>query len=589
MRLLLLLVALVFWSALPTYAAPVPVRSGEHATFSRLVFPDAPGRGWDVARDGERVEIRFSAGLPELDLGRVFALIPRARIRGVASEGDTLSLDLGCDCPVRVFQIPTGHIVIDVENPRDGSVPTVSQRPAAVADFRLGLGAMELPILSALVASPPQAAERLAALVEPEIAPERLGNQLRRHPMGQVPLLPAAPPAAATALVSGACEVEAVAREVLVADPTEAIGALAGLRANLVSGTDVLDPAAVERLSRTYLQLGWGAEAVMTAGGAGFADDAFRTVSAALDGQSFPRAEWIDPGCGPAAAVIALLTGVDARGWSRADEAGVIQLLDAFPRARWRDLADRIHASLVGLNETELLTGLQTIVRDPVAAESEADVAGTDIAAVQATTRMLASANASGQPVALIHLENARALRPSVPQGALRDALDAALVEALVLARDAEAVTQMVAAGQTDAATVLDHVTRHALAEDGAGFIVRLEPHMEPSDPLRFAAQAALLDLGLEDAARRFAPLPAETLPEIAEPAIVDEEPWLSRDFVALTAAPEIDWTVRTRVASSILRRNEEPMPPTDLAAADRVLTEGRETADLVRQLLDGP
>ena len=111
--------------------ADVPVRSGEHATFTRLVFADGRAEGWTASRpDAGIVVLDGPDAATTLDLGAVFARIPRGRIVDATAEPGRLVLTLGCDCPVEVSRIASGHVVIDVTNgpPLPAGRPHVSRR-----------------------------------------------------------------------------------------------------------------------------------------------------------------------------------------------------------------------------------------------------------------------------------------------------------------------------------------------------------------------------------------------------------------------------------------------------------------------------
>ena len=114
-RMIVVMVLIGFGGAYPLSAETASVQSGEHATFSRLVFPDKPGRTWRLERPTpSRVEIIFSEGAPDLDLARVFDFIPRDRLREAVFTTGKLILTLGCECPVDISQIASGHIVVDI-------------------------------------------------------------------------------------------------------------------------------------------------------------------------------------------------------------------------------------------------------------------------------------------------------------------------------------------------------------------------------------------------------------------------------------------------------------------------------------------
>lgn len=120
------LVALWLALSAPSVAAQilsgdtVQVRSGNHASFARLVlvYPDA--RRWAIVptESGYRVDL---AGTGTFDVSGVFDLIPRDRIGALSVEpGGRLAIDLGCECHLDVLEIPGRGLVVDV---RDGPAP----------------------------------------------------------------------------------------------------------------------------------------------------------------------------------------------------------------------------------------------------------------------------------------------------------------------------------------------------------------------------------------------------------------------------------------------------------------------------------
>lgn len=569
----------------PATARSVIVRSGEHSTFTRLVFPDTPGRSWEVTeRDGE-VEIYFSEGLPDLDLGQVFDFIPRDRLATISTRDRTLVLGLPCRCSVSVSQISSGHIVLDISDPSSETAPPEERR--IVSAPRLTLTPLPFPVLGEM-----HRAEVTAADIPPlsDFANRPSAVQIRRHPLGRVPLVMAPSTAGSEIEAEEQCEIDDFASDILSTDPTNSFADLKQARSSLLSGSDVLDGRAVARLTRIYLSLGWGAEAVMNARSAGTVSPETMMIAAAVDGTPLPSDLRADPGCGPGAALIALLTGVTRADWKRADEADVIGLLYTFSDRRWFDLHDRLLGALAGLGRDSLLTGLGPIPSN--AADERSDVstaAGTDAKAISAAIDILSNANADDQPSDMLQIENARALRPSVPAGPLRAALDETLLKALILARQPVPAVRMVEDGHAKAEKTFDLVTRHLALEEAVEFIVRLEPLLESDDPIRLRARDLLLELSLPNAAERFAPPPgAEEPVEVAEP-LTATEPWLERDFSALAEDGIPDWTVRNDVAAAILARNRPRPPQPDLAAAESSLARSRETGALVRRLLSQP
>jgi len=115
-RLLLPLLALLL-PAMAT-AQTVPVRSGAHAEFTRLVL-DMPRRvTWRVQtrETGASVIFETSDDAPDLDfeLDSVFDRIGRERVRAVAAGPGRLEIDFACACDLRAFWHGARMLVLDI-------------------------------------------------------------------------------------------------------------------------------------------------------------------------------------------------------------------------------------------------------------------------------------------------------------------------------------------------------------------------------------------------------------------------------------------------------------------------------------------
>lgn len=109
--------------ALATLIAPAAlaaqdarVQSGEHETFSRLVFYLPEAAEFEIERGERSFTIGFS-GKPNFDTSTVFYYIPRKRIRDMSSAGGRLTLDLDCDCAVTVERLSGQIVYLDVNDP----------------------------------------------------------------------------------------------------------------------------------------------------------------------------------------------------------------------------------------------------------------------------------------------------------------------------------------------------------------------------------------------------------------------------------------------------------------------------------------
>ncbi|MCV2881813.1 hypothetical protein [Actibacterium sp. XHP0104] len=98
-------------------AEVIPLRSGEHAEFSRLVLDLPSGVDWQIeTTDGEPTLV-FSDALLSFDATRVFDFIPRTRLRSVTTDTGRITLSLACDCPVDTQLLPPNKLVIDIGDP----------------------------------------------------------------------------------------------------------------------------------------------------------------------------------------------------------------------------------------------------------------------------------------------------------------------------------------------------------------------------------------------------------------------------------------------------------------------------------------
>ncbi len=100
-------------------AQEIPVRTGEHADFTRIAidFPDAPG--WDLSATGRTWRLTMEDE-SRFDLSGIHARIGRDRIRDITQPAPgRIDIEIACDCAPRSFEFD-GVLVIDV---RDGGAP----------------------------------------------------------------------------------------------------------------------------------------------------------------------------------------------------------------------------------------------------------------------------------------------------------------------------------------------------------------------------------------------------------------------------------------------------------------------------------
>lgn len=130
---LLCLGFLFWWSAIsPTDAqTTLPVRSGEHAEFTRLVIRIPEANPWRVEASRGRA-VLFVEGPPlRFDVSQSFARIPRTRLRNLIATENRLELELACDCAIRAAEDVPEFLVIDIHDPaaEPSRQTTASHRP----------------------------------------------------------------------------------------------------------------------------------------------------------------------------------------------------------------------------------------------------------------------------------------------------------------------------------------------------------------------------------------------------------------------------------------------------------------------------
>lgn len=119
MRFLLIAIALL--AALPLSAQTVSLRSGEHPTFSRLVFEFGTLPDWSLGRTDTGFAL-ITDREEAVDLSRVFDRMPPTRLLAIRAENGAprVELQIGCDCHVEAFEHRGANLVLDIH---DGPAP----------------------------------------------------------------------------------------------------------------------------------------------------------------------------------------------------------------------------------------------------------------------------------------------------------------------------------------------------------------------------------------------------------------------------------------------------------------------------------
>jgi len=133
-----------------TAQAEVTIRSGEHDTFSRLVFTLPRNMEWSVIDTPAGPGISVADPSQHFDTSQVFSRIPRTRLQDLIDETEgRLRLDLNCDCPVTSFQLDGRVFVVDILDPTDPEPQeeTAARSPQPVGSGPALRGDLGLPVV----------------------------------------------------------------------------------------------------------------------------------------------------------------------------------------------------------------------------------------------------------------------------------------------------------------------------------------------------------------------------------------------------------------------------------------------------------
>ena len=321
----------------PAAAQSVPVRSGEHDTFSRLVLTFPAPLDWTLSRTPDGYDLAAIGTVPRYDLRDVYRLIPRTRLGAIYSDPGSghLRLRVPCSCHAIPFELRPGVVVIDLHDglPPEGSSfelasdgkarlpplgvtrpPDLRADTGRTLDWAQAVRLASRPALHGMPLFDPREPPGLAALRTDLILEIGRGASegtvdLVRH------IEPAAPVGVpgsdgAQIRIGGDANVDPAAHrrapgsltatgDACIADEALDIGswgpagpvaeAIGPARDGLAGEFDHVDPVAVRRAVRHLLSLGFGAEARMTARALAPADadrPMWEDMAAILDGDA---------------------------------------------------------------------------------------------------------------------------------------------------------------------------------------------------------------------------------------------------------------------------------------------------------------
>ncbi|MCH2163735.1 MAG: hypothetical protein MK098_03655 [Marinovum sp.] len=97
--------------------AEIPVRSGEHKSFTRLVLTFPEPVEWSISQTAKNASLEVANSNMTFDTRSVFDRVPRTRLLEFSeNKPGILSFELACKCTVRAFNFESSSIVIDISD-----------------------------------------------------------------------------------------------------------------------------------------------------------------------------------------------------------------------------------------------------------------------------------------------------------------------------------------------------------------------------------------------------------------------------------------------------------------------------------------
>lgn len=127
------------------HAQTLPVRSGEHGAFTRIVVQIPQGTPWRMGRTESGYELDMAGLSPRFDLSQVYRAIDHSRLKSIWADPDSnrLQLGIGCACHAQAELLQGQWIVIDIRN---GPPPAESPAERMISGTILPpLGTSNLP------------------------------------------------------------------------------------------------------------------------------------------------------------------------------------------------------------------------------------------------------------------------------------------------------------------------------------------------------------------------------------------------------------------------------------------------------------
>lgn len=109
--------AIILWPNIIN-AETIKVRTGDHGSFTRLVFYLETSRDIDISESPQGYEVRNSSLQTKYDLKDVYRTIGRNRLSNIWQDGSTkvLNLEIDCSCRIEKFRHLEKIIVVDIHD-----------------------------------------------------------------------------------------------------------------------------------------------------------------------------------------------------------------------------------------------------------------------------------------------------------------------------------------------------------------------------------------------------------------------------------------------------------------------------------------
>ncbi|MEO9895902.1 MAG: hypothetical protein ABJD13_04590 [Paracoccaceae bacterium] len=105
-------------------AETIQIKTGEHKTFTRVVFYLDDSTPWEVLRVNNIIRIEFQDYIGDIDSTRVFSRISQKIISRVENKGNGIELHLNCSCDFELGATTSNFRYLDISH--DNSLKTVN-------------------------------------------------------------------------------------------------------------------------------------------------------------------------------------------------------------------------------------------------------------------------------------------------------------------------------------------------------------------------------------------------------------------------------------------------------------------------------